>query len=259
MRLAVLVLPVLILILTGCAGPRTAPAPMEGDVALPGGGVYKVGKPYVIAGRRYTPRVQPGYSEIGLASWYGPAFDGKLTANGELFDQYAITAAHKTLPLPSRVRVINLENGRELVVRVNDRGPFVGDRIIDLSRRSAQLLGIEQAGVGRVRIDLIDSGLHLLAKNAPPLPTETPAIPVPSTANTSLYVQVGAFLEPANAEEMAGRLSSFGKTDILPRATERGTFHLVLLGPLEDTASADDLVVRLMEEGHDSRVFLVER
>ncbi len=120
-----------------------------------GGGREMVGKPYQVSGRWYTPRVDPGYDRKGKASWYGSAFHGRLTANGEIFDQNAITAAHPTLPLPSYVRVTNLQNHRSLLVRVNDRGPFVADRIIDLSRRSADMLGFGQKGVVDVRVQYV--------------------------------------------------------------------------------------------------------
>ncbi len=115
----------------------------------------KVGKPYRIMGQRYHPRLEPGYIEEGVASWYGPNFHGKLTANGEVYDQYGLTAAHRTLPLPSIVKVTNLHNGRELVVRINDRGPFAHDRIIDLSKRSAELLGMKHQGTSQVKVALL--------------------------------------------------------------------------------------------------------
>lgn len=112
----------------------------------------RVGPPYEANGRWYVPTPEPGYSETGIASWYGPTFHGQATASGETFDQEAMTAAHPTLPIPSLVQVTNLENGREIIVRVNDRGPFVGERLIDLSRRSAEVLGFEQAGQARVHV-----------------------------------------------------------------------------------------------------------
>jgi len=121
----------------------------------PGRGVYKVGNPYEINGVWYYPAVDYSYDETGIASWYGPGFHGKYTANGEIFDQNAVTAAHRTLPMPSIVRVTNLENGRSLIVRVNDRGPYVNNRIIDLSRRSAQLLGIIDKGTAMVRVQIM--------------------------------------------------------------------------------------------------------
>jgi rare lipoprotein A len=118
-------------------------------------GIYKVGNPYQINGVWYYPKEDPTYDETGIASWYGADFHGKSTANGEVFDMNDVTAAHQTLPMPSLVRVTNLENGRSIIVRVNDRGPFANGRIIDLSRRSAQLLGLERQGVGKVRVQMV--------------------------------------------------------------------------------------------------------
>ena len=113
----------------------------------------KIGNPYVIDGKTYYPAYDPDYDKTGIASWYGPGFHGKSTANGERYDKYDLTAAHPTLPMPSLVRVTNLENGKSLVVRVNDRGPFAENRIIDLSKRSAQLLGI--TGLAKVRVQFL--------------------------------------------------------------------------------------------------------
>jgi rare lipoprotein A len=120
-----------------------------------GDGHYKVGTPYQIDGIWYYPAVDYDYSETGIASWYGPQFHGNPTANGEIFNQYDISAAHRTLPLPSMVRVTNLENGRSLTVRVNDRGPFKNGRIIDLSTRSAQLLGFHKQGTAKVLVEVL--------------------------------------------------------------------------------------------------------
>ncbi len=120
-----------------------------------GGGRSQVGKPYKIAGKWYTPKIDPNYDRTGVASWYGPNFHGRQTANGEIFDQYAISAAHPTLPLPSYVRVTNLENNRSIIVRVNDRGPFASGRIIDLSKRVADILGVINKGTARVRVKYV--------------------------------------------------------------------------------------------------------
>jgi len=116
---------------------------------------YKVGDPYPIKGVYYYPAVNYRYEETGIASWYGKKFHGRATANGEIYDMNQLTAAHRTLPLPSIVRVINLENGRAIRVRVNDRGPFARGRIIDLSRRGAQLLGFRYKGTARVRVEIM--------------------------------------------------------------------------------------------------------
>src|SRR5215213_7926865 len=120
-----------------------------------GEGAYKVGRPYQINGRWYYPTFEPGYDKVGTASWYGDDFEGLATANGEVFDPGEVSAAHPTLPLPSVVRVTNLDNGRSLDVRVNDRGPFVGDRLIDLSQAAARRLGFEQAGLTPVRVKFL--------------------------------------------------------------------------------------------------------
>jgi rare lipoprotein A len=120
-----------------------------------GGGRYKVGSSYKVGGRWYKPREEPGYDRKGIASWYGDLFHGRYTANGEIFDMDALTAAHPTLPLPSYVRVTNLKNGRSLVLRVNDRGPYAHDRIIDLSRQSARALGFHRKGTAPVRVQFL--------------------------------------------------------------------------------------------------------
>ncbi|HEU5047831.1 MAG TPA: septal ring lytic transglycosylase RlpA family protein [Rickettsiales bacterium] len=130
-------------------------------------GGIKIGKPYEVAGRTYVPSYQPTYDQVGTASWYGPGFHGGSTANGERYDQEAMTAAHKTLPLPSIVRVTNLDNGRSAIVRVNDRGPFVGSRIIDVSRAAAMKLGIYQHGTANVRVQYLDAETRAYVSNMP--------------------------------------------------------------------------------------------
>ena len=142
-------------LLASCStAPPPPPRPPEDHTVKvpPNAGVYKVGQPYQIDNVWYYPREQPDYDETGIASWYGPTFYGKPTANGETYDGNKLTAAHKTLPLPVNVRVTNLDNGKSLVVRVNDRGPFARGRIIDLSKRAAELLDVVQTGTARVRI-----------------------------------------------------------------------------------------------------------
>ena len=143
------------LVLAACAttpAPTPVAPPAPPAVANP---IYKVGTPYEVAGVWYYPREQPDYDETGIASWYGTEFHGRLTANGEIFDRNAISAAHPTLPMPINARVTNLENGRTIVVRINDRGPFVNGRIIDLSEHAADLLGYRQQGTARVRVTFL--------------------------------------------------------------------------------------------------------
>ncbi|MDD9992962.1 MAG: septal ring lytic transglycosylase RlpA family protein [Rhodospirillales bacterium] len=135
---------------------------------------YKLGSPYQINHVWYYPSYDPNYDRTGVASWYGPAFHGRPTANGERFDMNGVTAAHPTLPLPSRVRVTNLENGRQLELRVNDRGPFVDNRIIDLSRRAAQLLGFKRKGLAKVRVQYL--GLDRLEPPVAPQPADQPVL-----------------------------------------------------------------------------------
>lgn len=120
-----------------------------------GGGYKKIGKPYEIRGVRYVPRHEPDYEEAGLASWYGDDFHGKKTANGEIYDMHALTAAHRTLPLPSIVRVENVKNGKSVLVRVNDRGPFMKGRIIDVSAKVAKLLDFADHGIAPVRVKYV--------------------------------------------------------------------------------------------------------
>jgi rare lipoprotein A len=154
------------LLLTACSGksmidPRlgvaASPQIIEpGDPVPKGGGTEKTGKPYQIAGKTYHPDGDPnGYSEEGLASWYGSAFHGRVTANGEIFDLASLSAAHPTLPLPSYARVTNINNGKSIVVRVNDRGPFHGNRALDVSQRVAEVLDFKSRGMARVRIDYV--------------------------------------------------------------------------------------------------------
>ena len=131
--------------------------------SVPTQGYYKVGRPYVIRGVRYTPAVDYSYDETGIASWYGPGFHGRQTANGEIYDQQALTAAHPTLPMPTLVRVTNLENGKVLDLRINDRGPFKNGRIIDVSRRGAELLGFLNQGIAKVRVQVLEQESRQMA------------------------------------------------------------------------------------------------
>ncbi len=134
------------------ASPRVIAA---GQPVPKGGGTYRVGKPYVVAGKTYVPAEPAKYKAEGLASWYGDDFHGRLTANGEIFDMNSIAAAHPTLPMPSYVRVTNLSNNRSMVVRVNDRGPYHDNRVIDVSHRAADLLGFKTSGTARVRVEYV--------------------------------------------------------------------------------------------------------
>ncbi|MFB9139254.1 septal ring lytic transglycosylase RlpA family protein [Maritalea porphyrae] len=136
-------------------GVAASPRLTSGARVKKGGGRYQVGKPYKVAGKWYHPKEQPNYDKTGTASWYGPNFHGRLTANGEIYDQNMLSAAHPTLPLPSYVRVTNLSNGRSALVRVNDRGPFAHGRLIDLSSKTADVLQFKQQGTAKVRVQYV--------------------------------------------------------------------------------------------------------
>src|SRR3954451_16389652 len=160
-----LLITVTALALGGCTENRSAPkAGVQGQARS--GGSCKVCESYQVKGVWYYPKEHFSYDETGIASWYGPGFHAESTANGETFDQNELTGAHKTLPMPSLVRVTNLENGRSIIVRINDRGPFVPGRIIDLSRRSAQLLGFEGQGSAKVRVSILPEESRAVAAAA---------------------------------------------------------------------------------------------
>jgi rare lipoprotein A len=171
----------LLLLLSGCAETQLAVHAAKQLAQKSVGtakGEYKIGSAYRINGEWYYPAVNYAYTETGIASWYGKQFHGKRTANGEIFDMNLVSAAHKTLPLPSMVRVTNLRNGRSLNIRVNDRGPFARGRIIDLSRRAAQLLGFERAGTVPIRVEIMAAEsrqMVLMTQNNQP--TRLAAIP----------------------------------------------------------------------------------
>ena len=202
------------------ASPRVVDA---GEPVPKGGGVYRVGTPYVVGGRVYVPEADPHYRAEGLASWYGEDFHGRLTANGEVFDLAGISAAHPTLPLPSYARVTNLSNHRSLVVRVNDRGPFHSDRIIDLSYTAAYKLGFAGAGSAQVEVESVLPGETQIAAApkpaaAPPVPAAPPpvaaapppAAPVAASSVPdagSVYLQLGAFSSRQNAEYLRARIA----------------------------------------------------
>lgn len=163
-------------------------------------GEFKIGQPYEINGVRYYPKEDYRYTETGIASWYGPGFEGKRTANGETFDPNELTAAHQTLPMPSLVRVTNLENGRSVVVRINDRGPFANNRIIDLSKRAAQLLDFVNNGTAKVRVQILEIESRAIADAARRRGYVAP--------NTPMTAQVNRMPPPPVAEIPAGEMSS---------------------------------------------------
>ncbi len=219
---------ILCLLACGCSGKK-APGPRRGPDT------------YSVGGRTYhVLRDARGYAETGMASWYGPGFNGRKTASGERFNQKALTAAHKTLPFGTMVRVENLANGREVVVRINDRGPFAARRIIDLSKGAAQKLGMIASGTARVRVTALDG--------AAPEREPRATAPMPGGAGTQadraatpltglFYVQAGSFSSRAQAEAMALDMRSRGYGCRV--AEGAGDTHLVQLGPYLSRAEAE--------------------
>jgi len=253
---------------------------------------YKLGKPYQVAGVTYYPYHDSRFAEQGIASWYGSEFHGRSTANGEPFDMNAVTAAHKTLPLPSTVRVTNLENGRSVLVRVNDRGPFVNGRVIDLSRRAAQLLGVYGPGTAKVRVEFVEfaslygsetaiaqnrpalraqpavavaaaaspirqsGGLISTAEASEPAPAEV-VLFTPSQAN-NMFVQVGAFASKDNANRLKGTLLDMGDAVVQPVNANGRILYRVRFGPIASLDAADSLLDRLIRSGHTEARLVVE-
>lgn len=236
-----------------------------------GKGLRGTEKPYQIKGIWYYPKADPDYDVVGIGSWYGEQFHNRRTANGEIFDMDQLTAAHKTLPLPSIVEVTNLDNGRSMRLRVNDRGPFVGDRVIDLSRAAADQLGYRRAGVAKVRVRYIgpapkggmDAPKRYAAAPAPPppapyreIPRETaayqpprPAYEAPPPREPQVFttptpptgafrIQAGSFANRDNAERAAERLAGAGRVSVESMDRAGGTLYRVLVGAGDDEALA---------------------
>jgi rare lipoprotein A len=239
-----------------------------GDPVPKGGGTYRVGRPYTVAGRVYVPEEDPNYRAEGMASWYGDDFHGRLTANGEVFDMTSLTAAHPTLPIPSYARVTNVRNGKSLIVRVNDRGPYHGNRLIDVSNKAAELLEFRSNGVARVRVEYVgraplegSDDRQLLATLRTGVPAPTPSsvriasarpfvpdlpaggrpirgdVPMPEGRPYSLG-NTSADYASINATEMSASSRSRGRALENPRAVSYETDDRYGSGPTPSTAYA---------------------
>jgi rare lipoprotein A len=202
---------------------------------------------YEVFGKRYyVMSSSVGYVERGVASWYGPGFHKIRTSNGEAYDMYGMTAAHKTLPLPAYVQVTNLQNGRSIVVRVNDRGPFVGNRIIDLSYTAASKLDMLRNGTAMVEVRSVDPAVAAAESTA-----SSGSSPAPAAPTSALYIQAGAFSDPSNAERLADRLRGGGYGTVFVRDNEiagRRMFR-VRIGPISGVAEFDRVVAALERAG----------
>lgn len=238
-------------------------------------GTYKLGSPYQINGVWYYPEYDPDYDAVGVASWYGQQFHGRPTANGEVFDMRQVSAAHPTLPIPSLVEVTNLENGRSLQLRVNDRGPFHGNRLIDLSQGAARELGFEGKGLAKVRVRFVSL---LPARGSPPVAGATTrparvtvaAAPAPGATRAvarvaaaprtqsacgsadAHFVQIAAFGETMNAERLAARLDRLGRIEI---DAAEASLSRVRLGPYPSRRDAFGKLAEVRGLGyHDALV-----
>ena len=251
------------------------------------GPIYKVGDPYKINGKWYYPAVDYQYDEVGIASWYGPGFHGKTTANGEVFDQNKISAAHRTLPMPSVVKVTNLENGLVLEkVRINDRGPFARNRIIDLSKKAAEELGFIKNGVAKVRVEILEdesrkyvstdqknnyvaeaAEVTEISKKNLLSSSERKEKVVKKKAeenlensiltNKELLIQVGAFTDHRNAKTLSEKLSEF-KAYINRVFINNKYLYRVRIGPINNLDLANDMKRKLFELGYTSSHLVIK-
>jgi len=251
------------LIASGCSASRweqpappqrAAKAPLNQDMSR-----SKRGNPpfYEVFGVRYkVMNSSENYEERGIASWYGTKFHGRLTSSGERYDMYRMTAAHKTLPLPTNVKVTNLDNGRSVIVRVNDRGPFVKGRIIDMSYAAAQALDMANAGIARVNVEVVDTtyvGAITTASATQPAAGQMAAGNNDVTesaapqATAQMYVQVGAFGDANNARNLASRLSDEGISGISVQEPAAGqpVLYRVRIGPFTDINEYDRIVAEV--------------
>ncbi|MGZ8164968.1 MAG: septal ring lytic transglycosylase RlpA family protein [Methylobacter sp.] len=196
----------------------------------------------------FFPRIAR-YLKQGIASWYGPRFHGKKTATGEIFDMYAMTAAHKTLPIPSYAQITNLENQRSVIVRINDRGPFVGNRVLDLSYAAAKKLDIHKEGTGAVEIKALspDQALPQLQKAA-------------AKQKKSVYLQIGTFGSQKKALKLKNKIASHNlpQPEILSSTYKEATLYKVQMGPIKSTANAHKLNEQLARIGITDTQFVTE-
>ena len=266
----------LLVLLSGCASTVEPDGYSQAAVISGTGGVYKVGKPYKIMGKTYYPKEDYDYSEVGIASWYGSDFHNKKTANGERYDMNTLTAAHRTLPLPSIVKVTNLENGRSLVLRVNDRGPYAKNRIIDISKRGAQLLGFQTKGTAKVRVELMENESKepkaaLTGQKVEPVMASTKkSTPIKKmeytaveplrldnpynaaggvTAEKSYFVQAGSFAQHDAAKDLSSKLSRFGESKVAQADVDGSRYYRVRIGPFSFPEEAEVTLAKVKNYG----------
>ena len=214
---------------------------------------------YVVFGKRYHVMTSSkGYRKRGIASWYGSKFHGRRTSSGEPYDMHAMTAAHKTLPLPTYVRVTNLKNGRQIVVKVNDRGPFHDNRIIDLSHTAAVKLGIKSAGTGWVEVEALTPGTAAAESHST---ASRVSVAEGQALASGLYLQLGAFINAQNAERLKSRLSqtvSSSPVIISSVLKDNQQFYRVRIGPIEAVEQVDSMSRMLVESGFNEPKVIIE-
>lgn len=278
------------LFVVGCTSFSDRRVAEEQGRRVAAGGIYKIGTPYEIEGEWYYPQEDANYDNTGIASWYGPKFHGRRTANGEIFDMDLLTAAHPTLPMPVRAKVTNLENGRSVVVRINDRGPFAKDREIDMSRHAADLLGFKEKGTAKVRVQylgrapLYDSAGRMIKRQEPDrfiadkpvTPKEDSKVaaapvapvdvrssdgkrllkPLPDVEEKRYAVQVGVFSQRENAVALQSRLAAFAPVKIVEVEMGGATLYRVKMGGANIRADARLTLERLVAAGHTDAVII---
>ena len=219
--------------------------------------IYKVGKPYEIDGKRYYPRIDYHYKQRGIASWYGDAFAGKPTANGEIFDPEQLTAAHQTLPMPSYVRVTNLENNRVIELRVNDRGPFVGERIIDVSRRAARELGFLEQGKVRVYVEiLVEKSLRAAAQRGDSIAKkilnkrqQENGLSLRPTGEKQFYVQIIVYRQKKRAEQLLTTLNEERAFIERINSNQGQDLYRIKLGPFGSYSQSTSVREKMIQKG----------
>jgi rare lipoprotein A len=253
--------------------PTTRIEPARALVTAPAGKPLAepyAGPPYQVAGKWYVPAYEPNYDEVGVASWYGPTFHGKDSASGEVFDEMAMTAAHPTLPIPSLVRVTNLENGKTVIVRLNDRGPFIDDRLIDLSRAAGKALDMHDKGTAKVRVQYVGPApaeanaapvqavqqyatapkrIDVVARPLAPLAQPSAPAVKPAQPQTGFFLQAGSFADLANANALRDQLRVSAPVSITAVTVNGSDFYRVMVGPWATRDAADEAQNRFNNGG----------
>ena len=237
---------------------------------------YKVGKPYKVNNRQYNPKKHNNYTEVGIASWYGSKadkFHNKTTANGDIYNKRSLTAAHKTLPMPCMVRVTNLSNNRSVMVMINDRGPFVHGRIIDLSERAAELLGMKNRGVAKVKVEYLtkESKELLSAMQLPEVEGHKPrslqkGYEYVEAKNskiknnvTPLFVQLGAYKTKNNAEQIVQKAANLGQNAHITEVSNMDSIlYKVRIGPFFKQEAVQNLLSNLIANGHNKATIVAD-